>query len=71
MSSLINHWYWARGQAGPYTTIASYITAEKKYGHSELPVVMLAKNGEVIAADATKVTFEELGRYPVYGHQHA
>jgi predicted secreted hydrolase len=63
MSSLINHWYWARGQAGPYTTIASYITAEKKYGYSELPVFMLAKNGKVIADDATKVTFEELGPY--------
>jgi hypothetical protein len=63
IDSLINHWYWARGQAGPYTTIASYITAEKKYGYTEIPVFMLAKGGEIIADDATKVTFQELGPY--------
>jgi hypothetical protein len=63
MNSLINHWYWARGQAGPYTTIASYITAEEKYGYTELPIFMLARDGKVVADDATKVTFEELGTY--------
>jgi predicted secreted hydrolase len=63
MNSLINHWYWARGQAGPYTTIASYITAEEKFGNTELPVFMLAKGGEIVADDATKVTFDELGAY--------
>lgn len=63
MSSLINHWYWARGQAGPYTTVASYITAEDKYGNAELPVFLLAKDGQVVADDATKVTFEQLGTY--------
>ena len=63
MNSLINHWYWARGQAGPYTTIASYITAEEKYGYTELPVFMLTRGDEIVADDATKVTFEELGPY--------
>jgi hypothetical protein len=63
MNSLINHWYWARGQAGPYTTIASYITAEETYGNAEFPIFMLAKGGEVVADDATKVSFEQLGTY--------
>jgi hypothetical protein len=63
MNSLINHWYWARGQAGPYTTVASYITAEEKYGNAELPVFMLARDGQVVADDATRVTFDELGTY--------
>jgi hypothetical protein len=63
MNSLINHWYWARGQAGPYTVVASYITAEEKYGNTALPVFLLAENGEIVADDATKVTFEELGTY--------
>jgi hypothetical protein len=63
MNSLINHWYWARGQAGPYTVVASYITAEEKYGNSELPVFLLAKDGKVIADDGTKVTFQQLGTY--------
>jgi predicted secreted hydrolase len=63
MNSLINHWYWARGQAGPYTAVASYITAEEKFGHTELPIFLLAKDGKVVADDAAKVTFEELGTY--------
>jgi hypothetical protein len=43
--------------------IASYITAEKRYGYDSLPVFMLARDGELIADDGDKVTFEELGRY--------
>lgn len=63
MPGLMHHWYWARGAAGPYSVIASYITAEKRYGYDALPVFMLARDGELIADDGGKVTFEELGRY--------
>jgi CrtC N-terminal lipocalin domain len=63
MPDLIHHWYWARGSAGPYSVIASYITAAKRYGYDALPVFMLARDGELIADDGGKVTFEELDRY--------
>jgi hypothetical protein len=63
MLKLMHHWYWARGAAGPYSVIASYITAEKQYGYSSLPVFMLARDGKLIADDGAKVAFEELGRY--------
>ncbi len=63
MLDLMHHWYWARGAAGPYSVIASYITAEKRYGYAALPVFMLARDGELVADDGGKVTFEELGRY--------
>ncbi|WP_405057432.1 hypothetical protein OG474_32485 [Kribbella sp. NBC_01505] len=63
MLKLMHHWYWARGSAGPYSVIASYITAEKQYGYSTLPVFMLARDGKLIADDKSKVTFEELGSY--------
>ena len=63
MLDLMHHWYWARGAAGPYSVIASYITAEKRYGYDALPVFMLARDGDLIADDGSKVTFEELGRY--------
>ena len=63
MLDLMHHWYWARGAAGPYSVIASYITAEKRYGYEALPVFMLARDGELIADDSGKVSFEELGRY--------
>jgi len=57
MSKLINHWYWGRAQAGPYSVIASYIYAEKEYGRTELPNFVLAKDGKVIADQASKVRF--------------
>jgi hypothetical protein len=60
---IIHDWYWARGQAGPYSTIASYITSHRHYGYAPLPVFMLAKDGVVIADDASRVTFEALGDY--------
>jgi len=63
MPDLMHHWYWARGAAGPYSVIASYITAEKRYGYDALPVFMLARDGKLVADDGDKVTFEELGRY--------
>jgi CrtC N-terminal lipocalin domain len=63
MPELMHHWYWARGAAGPYSVIASYITAEKRYGYDALPVFMLARDGKLIADDGDKVKFEELGRY--------
>jgi hypothetical protein len=63
MLDLMHHWYWARGAAGPYSVITSYITAEKRYGYVALPVFMLARDGKVIADDGDLVTFEELGRY--------
>lgn len=55
---IIHDWYWARGQAGPYSTIASFITAEKKYGYETIPIFMLAKDGAILAGDSSKVTFE-------------
>jgi hypothetical protein len=63
MPKLMHHWYWARGAVGPYTVIASYITAEKAYGYAELPVFMLARDGKLVADDAAKVAFEELDHY--------
>lgn len=63
MFKLMHHWYWARGAAGPYSVISSYITAEKPYGYTEFPVFMLARDGQIIADDGEKVTFEVLGRY--------
>ncbi|MCW2761572.1 MAG: hypothetical protein JWR85_1773 [Marmoricola sp.] len=63
MPKLMHHWYWARGAVGPYSVIASYITTEKAYGCSSLPIFMLARDGELIADDNSLVSFEELGSY--------
>ena len=37
MPQLIHYWYWTRAQAGGYCVITSDITAERKYGHTEVP----------------------------------
>jgi hypothetical protein len=55
MTSLINHWYWGRAQAGPYSIVAAYITAEKAYGDAGVPIFMLARDGAIIADDPDNV----------------
>src|SRR3982074_2193545 len=61
--SVVHDWYWARGQAGPYSVIASYITSAKAYGFEPIPIVMLARDNVIVADDPTKVTFEREGIY--------
>jgi hypothetical protein len=39
---LIHHWYWTRAEASGYSVIASDITAERKCGHTQVPIFMLA-----------------------------
>jgi hypothetical protein len=58
MQMLIHNWYWARASAGPYTIIASYITATAAYGYETQIVYMLAKDGKIIADDDANVSFE-------------
>jgi hypothetical protein len=45
LMKVVHDWYWARGQAGPYSVIASCITAAKKYGFEAIPIFMLARDG--------------------------
>lgn len=63
LPKVVHNWYWARGQAGPYAAIASYITTTKRYGHHPVTIFMLARDGEVIADDATLVRFSTEGVY--------
>jgi hypothetical protein len=63
LPKIIHDWYWARGQAGPYSVIASYITAAERYGSPAIPVFMLARDGEIVADDASLVRFETEGVY--------
>ncbi len=58
MQTLMHNWYWARASVGPYTVIASYITATAVYDYETQIVFMLAKDGQIIADDETKVTFD-------------
>ena len=60
MTSIIHDWYWARGQAGPYSVIASQITSHRRYGHRPITIFMLARDGQVVADDASLVSFRAM-----------
>jgi hypothetical protein len=60
---IVHDWYWARGQAGPYSVIASYITASEKFDFEPIPIFMLARDNVVIGDDPAKVSFEREGIY--------
>src|SRR5260370_40465710 len=63
LMKVVHDWYWARGQAGPYSVIASYITSTKQYGFEPIPIFMLARDNVVIGDDPARVTFEREGIY--------
>jgi len=63
LMEIIHDWYWARGQAGPYSVIASYITAHEKYDYTAIPIFMLARDGVLIGDDPSQLTFETLGTF--------
>jgi hypothetical protein len=58
LMKVVHDWYWARGQAGPYSVIASYITAARQYGFEPIPIFMLARDNVLVGDDPAKVTFE-------------
>jgi hypothetical protein len=63
LMKVVHDWYWARGQAGPYSVIASYVTATKRYGFEPISIFMLARDNVVIGDAPTKVIFEREGIY--------
>jgi hypothetical protein len=63
LMKVVHDWYWARGQAGPYAVIASYITSAEQFGLEPLPIFMLARDNAVVADDPSKITFEREGIY--------
>lgn len=56
---LVNHWYWSRSDFGPYTVIACQIVPERKYGSEPINIIYIAKNGELITDDASKMEFQK------------
>ena len=69
MYRLLNHWYWCRARLGDYTIISSDLISVKKYGYTRYPLFMIAKDGRVLADDAsrTKVLREDAIVHPVTG----
>jgi hypothetical protein len=57
MPELMHDWYWARGKVGDHTVVASYITAEEKYGYAPITIFLLAKGSQIITDEVSKVSF--------------
>jgi hypothetical protein len=55
LSEIINHWYWARAEVGPYAVIASEIIAEKAYGYDSLVVFNISKDGQLVQDNGENV----------------
>ncbi|SNT64567.1 Hydroxyneurosporene synthase (CrtC) [Asanoa hainanensis] len=63
LQKIIHDWYWGRGQAGPYTVIASFITSVEKYDFAEIPIFLLARDGRIVGDDPAKMSFERSDVY--------
>ncbi|MGL1892585.1 MAG: hypothetical protein OCD02_13225 [Spirochaetaceae bacterium] len=65
MDKVINHWYWGRAKVGAYDIIACDIISEEDSGFTRLPVIMIAKDGEIISDDQSKT---EIKRFNTIEH---
>lgn len=67
MNKLINHWYWCRANIGPYTVISCDIIAEKKYGYTRMPIIMIAKDGVILEdrEENTRIERTDTIKHPV------
>jgi hypothetical protein len=64
LAELVNHWYWARAEMGPYSVIASEIIAEKAYGYDSLVVFNLSKDGVLVQDQGDNVKLFRLFARP-------
>ncbi|MEP5151726.1 lipocalin-like domain-containing protein [Planktotalea sp.] len=63
MQDVMHNWYWGRAKVGPYTVIASYITAEEEYNYQPMTVFLLAKDGKHVVDDHSKVAFSTANNF--------
>lgn len=57
MWEVLHDWYWARAKIGPYSVIASYVTAAETFNHQDQINFMLARDGQIVARDQRRVAF--------------
>ena len=55
---VMDHWYWGRTHVGEYTLIFVEQVAAAKYGHTRMPVLMLAKGDEILVGDSQPLTMQ-------------
>lgn len=58
MNEVMDHWYWGRAHLGVYTLIFVEQVASAKYGHTRMPVFMLAKGDQIITSNSRPLTMQ-------------
>jgi len=58
LGEVMDHWYWGRTHIGEYTTIFVEQVAAAKYGHVRMPVLMLAKDDQILVSDSQPLTMQ-------------
>lgn len=56
MTKLLHHWYWGRAEVGPYTIINAHMVAMPKYEGATQDIMILFKDGKLIAENPEHVT---------------
>ena len=70
MANLINHWYWARAEIGPYNLIAAELISDKKYDNVPIVVFNVSKDGKTIADNGENVKlFRTYGNMQIAGER--
>lgn len=58
LNEVMDHWYWGRAHVGDYTLIYVEQIASKTFGHTRMPVFMLAKDNEILLGDSEPLTMQ-------------
>jgi predicted secreted hydrolase len=58
LNEVMDHWYWGRAHLGEYTLIFVEQVAAAEYGHTRMPVILLAKGHEIIIGDSQPLTMQ-------------
>lgn len=62
IGEVMHHWYWGRARVGPYSVIASEITADDRYSGTRFPIFMIARGETLLVQESpqVKVTASEV-----------
>lgn len=58
LNDVMDHWYWGRAHLGDYTLIFVEQIAAREYGHTRMPVFMLAQGDRILVDDSRPLTMQ-------------
>lgn len=58
LNEVMDHWYWGRAHLGEYTLIFVEQIAAARFGHTRMPVFMLAKGDQIVISESQPLTMQ-------------